>query len=328
MKKYIRNICIGAGIAAATFGASAALSYYIAKKFVGIAIDREAPKMKQKEMEQLAGAGDSADNQALIERINAAEQKLLQSEIETVTIQSHDGLKLVGHYKSCPNPKRVIIAMHGWRSSWSRDFAIINEFWEENDCAVLFPEQRAQGNSEGEYITFGLLERYDCRDWIDWVNEKTGDTLPIYLSGISMGATTVLMTAGFDLPDNVKGITADCGFTSPHTIWKHVASDNLHVPYNGLRSFFAEQISKQKAGIKPKEYSTVDAMKVCKVPVWFIHGTADGFVPVEMTYENYEACAAEKQMFIVPNAEHGMSYILDEDGYKIMAKAFWEKCDE
>ena len=171
-----------------------------------------------------------------------------------------------------------------------------------------------------------MLERYDCLEWIKWVNEKTGGELPIYLGGVSMGATTVLMAAGEDLPKNVKGIIADCGFTSPKEIWKHVAKNNLHIPF-GAYGMAADDICHKKLNVKSDSYSSVDAMSKCKVPVLFIHGTDDNFVPISMTYENYKACASPKKLFIVPGAEHGMSYLKDKTGYENAMKSFWEEND-
>ena len=325
MNKKAKKIIIGSGFFAAAVGAVTAISYKLTKSLVGAAMDREEPKIIKKGMKKMiSGSGDLSD---VIERMDAASERLENSGCETVEIMSDDGLKLVGHWKTPENPKRVIVAMHGWRSSWTKDFGIISEFWEKNDCAVLYAEQRAQGNSEGEHMTFGLMERYDCFAWIKWAIEKTGGNLPVYLGGLSMGATTILMTAGLDLPQNVKGIVADCGFTSPHAIWKHVTSSNLHISYNGINAMFADRLSKQKINMGTKDYSTVDALKECKVPVLFIHGTDDHFVPVEMTYKNYKACASEKRLLIVPGAEHGMSYILEQKNYEDAVLKFWKDFD-
>lgn len=80
---------------------------------------------------------------------------------------------------------------------------MVSDCWKRNRCSVLYAEQRGQGNSGGDFIGFGQIERYDCLDWIHWVSERCGTELPIYLCGVSMGATTVLMAAGLDLPENV-----------------------------------------------------------------------------------------------------------------------------
>ena len=326
MKKRTRNILIGTGITVAGIGAVTAVSYKLTQKLLKIAMDREEPEIITKNRGKLTGA--SGEKAEFLAEIASGAERLEKGGCEQVEIESHDGLKLIGHWHTCENPRRVIIAMHGWRSTWSHDFGAIADFWHDNDCAVLYAEQRGQGNSGGDYMGFGLIERYDCLDWINWVNKRTGGELPIYLGGVSMGATTILMTAGFELPDNVKGIVADCGFTSPHAIWKHVVERNLHIPYDGIRGAIASDMCKRKISIGAKDYSAVDAMRECQVPVLFIHGTDDHFVPIEMTYENYKACAAPKRLLIVPGAEHAMSYFVDKDGYEKAVKDFWKEFDQ
>lgn len=322
MKKSAKNFLIASGIAVgiAAFGA---LYHSTAKKLIKIALDREEPKSMSKGRKKLTGSKEMSE---IMESLMDAAANLESCDLELVEITGHDDVKLVGHWHCPQNPKRVIVAMHGWRSSWSQDFGIIAPFWHDNNCAVLYAEQRAQGVSGGDYMGFGLLERYDCLNWINWVNERTEGKLPIYLGGISMGATTILMAAGFDLPQNVHGIVADCGFTSPHAIWKHVVQNNLHIPY-GIYDAVASDMCRKKIQVGSKDYSCIDAMRECKVPVLFIHGTDDHFVPVEMTYENYKACAAPKHLFIVPGAEHGMSYLVDKEGYQQAIKNFWNNYD-
>ena len=141
-----------------------------------------------------------------------------------------------------------------------------------------------------------------------------------------MGAATVLMAAGLDLPSNIHGIIADCGFTSPHAIWKHVANNNLHIAF-GLRGAIADEMLKQKIQMGSDEYSTVEALQSSTIPVMLIHGTDDHFVPVEMTYENYKACAGPKRLLIVPGADHGMSYFVEKDRYEEEIKRFWRDFD-
>ncbi len=314
----VNSILIGAGALTAGVGAY----YFGTKKLVDLAMDRKTPKIMEKSNINL----DEHMSECL-NKIDKARVKLENSQTQTVETESYDGLHLVGHLRGCDDPKRIIIAMHGWRSTWSRDFGIIADFWQDNNCIVLFAEERAQGNSEGEYMSFGLKERYDCLAWINKVNEIYNEELPIYLGGVSMGATTVLMTAGFELPENVKGVVADCGFTSPDDIWKYVVRKGFHLPYGRVQSSFADKISKNKSGVGAKAYSTTEALKSCRVPILFIHGTDDSFVPVSMTYKNYKACTSPKHLLIVPGAEHGMSYIENKDGYESAIKDFWKNYD-
>ena len=141
-----------------------------------------------------------------------------------------------------------------------------------------------------------------------------------------MGASTVLMTSGFDLPDNVHGIMADCGFTSANDIWRHVTENNMHMSYN-IRKKLVNNLCKQKIQIGYDDYTTIDAMGTNKKPVLFIHGTDDDFVPIEMTYRNYKACTAPKQLLVVPGAGHAMSYIVDKQSYEQAVVNFWKEYD-
>lgn len=320
LKKSTRNVLIGVG--AATVGAAVCgVAYHYSTKYLmKLALDREGPKSTAKEREKMLSSKDMSET---LTKIIDAAAVLEEIKHEQIEITAQDGTALVGHWFFPENAKRVVVAMHGWRSNWSQDFGVIAPFWFEKDCAVLFAEQRGQGNSGGEYMGFGLLERYDCLEWIRWVNERTEATLPLYLGGISMGATTVLMTAGLDLPENVKGIVADCGFTSPHAIWKHVVENNFKLPF-GLYSRAARDICQKRIRMTSDSYSTTEAMKGCNIPVLFIHGTEDTFVPIKMTYENYKACVSEKRLFIVPGAEHGTSYLVDKDGYEKAVTDFWD----
>lgn len=321
MNKNAKIALIGSGVAAAAMGAA---SLTLTNSLVKVALDREMPKATERSRQRLTGTEGLGE---MLETLSEAGEVLKSSGTETVEIISSDGEKLAGHWQPREDAKRVIIAMHGWRSSWASDFGLIAPFWRENGCSVLYPEQRGQGNSGGDHIGFGLTERYDCLEWIRWVNRRTGAKLPIYLAGISMGATTVLMAAGLELPENVRGIIADCGYTSPHDIWKHVMNRNLHLPYGTLTRSVVGRACRRRIHMGPKDYSCTDALKNSRVPVLFVHGADDHFVPVEMTYENYKACVSPKRLLIVPGAEHGMSYLVNRQGYEEALQAFWQEND-
>ena len=174
---------------------------------------------------------------------------------------------------------------------------------------------------------FGMIERYDCLCWVNWVIENLDSSLPIYLAGISMGASTVLMTLGLNLPQNICGVIADSGFTSAHDIWKHVTENNLHLSYR-MMGFLADSMCKKKINMGTREYSTMDALKNSDVPVLLIHGAHDKFVPVSMTYENYLAAKSEKELLIVPGAGHGRSYLMDKERYERTVLGFWRRFDK
>ncbi len=322
MKKKTKLLLTGGAIAAslaAVAGVAAAVAGKASEFVVNAALDRKEPKYMAK-----TGANISVIPESISKDVKMLSEKLKNSDCERIEIRSRDGERLVGHLHHKKGDRRLIIAMHGWRSAWNVDFCGIADFWQENASSVLYVEQRGQGESGGEYMGFGMIERFDCLDWILWVNERFGENINIYLAGISMGASTVLMAGGFDLPKNVKGIMADCGFTSAYDIWKHVVDENLYFSY-GVLSKITEDLCKKKISVGTKDYTTIDAMKVCKIPVLFIHGTDDTFVPVEMTYENYKACRSEKRLLIVPGATHAMSYIENKNGYEKAVLEFWEE---
>lgn len=324
MKKNVRNWLVGTGVLAAGAAAIGAATRTASRYMVRMAMDREGPGKLDDNIQKISG---NMREPELVDALEQAKVKLESAGCTPVEIRAEDGITLVGHWQVCSHPKRILIAMHGWRSCWSRDFGLIADFWQENGCSVLYAEQRAHGESGGEYLGFGMLERHDCKSWIRWVCENNPEKLPVYLVGISMGASTVLMTGGMELPECVRGIIADCGFTSAQAIWKHVAEENLHLHY-GLYARSADSFCKKKICIGAADCSTVDAMAECEVPVLFVHGTDDSFVPVSMTYENYKACKAPKRLLIVPGAEHGMSFCVDPEGYKRAMLEFWRDYDE
>ena len=321
--KPAAKIAVGCTAAAAVTAAAALTGQLITHTLINTALNRKEPAIMKNAMEKISRFGYTPE---LTRQLEQASANLRSQPIETVTVDTHDGIRLVGHWYPHPTPKRVLIAMHGWRSSWDHDFGMISPFWHDSECSVLYPDQRAQNNSEGEFMGFGILERYDCLDWIRWVVEHCGKDIPIYLCGISMGATSVMMASALEMPPSVKGIIADSGYTSLHEIWKHVVKDNLHLSY-GLRGHHANGLCKKKISIGSKDYSTTQALKDSHRPVLFIHGTADNFVPVEMTYENYLACKPPKRLLIVPGADHGMSYVVDKDRYEAAARQFWLEYD-
>lgn len=299
----------------------------LTKKLLDTAMDRNGIKpspMSVKIRNKLCGFNNE---DGFIDKLEAGAVKLAEVETEFVETIGSDGTKLTGHLYTCKYPKRLIIAVHGWRSTWNRDFGLAADFWFENNCNVLFIEQRCQGESGGEYIGFGLLERYDCKAWTEWAHERYEGKLPVYLDGVSMGAATVLMASGLNLPESVKGIIADSGFTSPHAIWKHITENHMHLKYAPIKNM-VDIICKRKINMGGEAYSTLEALKVNKTPVLFAHGTADPFVPVEMTYENYMACKAPKRLVIVPGAAHGMSFYVERERYAKELLAFWNDFDK
>ena len=324
MNGKIRNTLLGAaGAMVSAAVIRRGVSDYFDRNMVGTALDRKEPKAMQRLKERLKG--DCGEEEEVMTYCEQMRQRLEQAPHERIHITGYDGTELVGHLFRAEREKRVILAMHGWRSCWARDFGAVADFFRENDCTVLYAQQRGQGESGGDYMGFGMIERYDCLEWIKWLNSNGFEGSGIYLAGISMGATTVLMTAGFpELPENVVGVLADCGFTSAKEEWKYISEKNLRIPFEKRRKHL-DKLCRKRIELDSDAYTTLDAMKTCHVPILFVHGEADTFVPVEMTLQNYEACRSPKKLLLVPGANHGMSYFLNRSGYEAAVKQFFRE---
>lgn len=323
MKKETK-IAIAAVSCTAAAAAATSVLLTCVRFLSDVAVKKDLPNISPSMRKRISGSSNKEGE--LADLVKKQSENLRSLCTEKVTMVNRDGLKLTGYWYRSPDPKRIVIAMHGWRSSWSHDFCVSADFMHDIGCSVLFPDQRCHGESEGEHIGFGVLERFDCADWVNYVVRTESPHLPIYLCGVSMGATTVLMASELSLPERVKGIISDCGFTSPYDIWEHVMNNNLKI--NSKFAFqMANNYISRKAHFDGKEASTVTAVANTKIRILFVHGDADGFVPIEMTNKNYESCASEKQLLIVHGAEHGMSFYVDGGSYKKAVCDFFLKYD-
>lgn len=243
---------------------------------------------------------------------------------EDVWITSFDGHKLHGVLLRNGDSKKLLIEAHGFRSNGQHDFTASMPYFYGKGVNILLIDMRAHGESEGEYITFGVHERLDLRDWVYFAMEKLGTDIEIVLHGISMGASTVLMASALDLPDNVKGLIADSGFTSPYDIFVKVLDTTYHAkPFPILN--VAGAMASVKAGFGIKDASTLDAMEVNTLPVLFVHGEDDDFVPIEMSEANYNACKGEKSFVRIKGALHACGYLVDRDSCERELDAFLAK---
>lgn len=258
--------------------------------------------------------------------IGQRKEWLLQQSIENIDITARDGIRLCGYYLPAEKPTdRIVIGLHGYTSEGLGSFAAHAHFFHDQGIDVLILDLRAHGQSEGDYIGFGILDRYDCRDWIDYVEKRFGGRKRILLHGTSMGASTALMTLGFeDLPGSVKGVISDCAFTSPYDVFVHILKRDYHLPPFPIMNINSV-ICRKKAGYSFDDYSTITAVGQTDRPVLFIHGEEDNFVPVRMSRENADTCASPNEIIIVPNAGHGASYYENMPLYEEAELRFIEK---
>lgn len=239
--------------------------------------------------------------------------KFMEQPVEEVFITNREGLKLRAYLLECEGATKSVIFSHGWRSIPLFDFSCIWEYYRKHKFNILIVEHRAHRASEGKYLYFGVKERFDLIDWANWLGERYGEDKKIFMSGISMGSASVMMAVGTEgLPKNVVGASCDCGYTSASDIFKHVLKKNFHLPAFPIMNV-AAVIAKLFAKFDFDEFTSTEGVKNAKIPLVFIHGTDDGFVPVEHTYENIKACTVEHTDIIVEGADHGLSYFTDPE---------------
>ncbi len=245
--------------------------------------------------------------------------------LKDVEITSDDGLKLHGYFIEADKPtKKTAILAHGYISQ-GKDMISYARFYRDTlGYNILMPDGRGHGESEGNYIGFGWPDRKDYVKWIDYVINTFGEDSEVILHGVSMGGATVLMTSGENLPHNVKAIISDCAYTSV----KDQLEYQLKRMYN-LPSFPIIQstslLTKIRAGYFFSEASALDQVAKSKTPILFIHGDADTFVPYEMVNRLYEKCSSEKDIFIIPNAQHATAYRDAKIGYEKKVTEFLSK---
>ena len=243
---------------------------------------------------------------------------------ELKKLRSFDGLALYADYLPYPGSKTTVILCHGYRSTGLGDFGgIVRYIHEQLRLNILLIDERSHGKSEGSHMTYGIKERFDICDWANMIAREHPDH-KIFLYGMSLGAASVLMSTTTDLPKSVCGLIADCGFTSPDDVFRSVCRSMYHLPPFPFVDI-AEVFTKIFAHFDCKQCSAAQALKNNDIPVLFIHGGADDFVPTWMSRENFAACRSEKELVIIDGAYHANSYYVDFERYTDAFGAFIEK---
>ena len=291
---------MGAGAAALL----AAGEYALARYFLRRTLMRG--KADNKRTQKMAGT----DWSVYLPFMEENRQWFLSQSHEDVYIQSEDGLKLHGTYFPGKDPKRAVICFHGYTSRGLNDYPSLARFYMGCGLGVLTVDERAHGDSEGTYIGFGCLDRLDAKKWMEYMAGRLGEDCELLLQGISMGAATVDMAVGLELPPQVKGAVSDCAFTSAKEVFTSVLKTTYHMPAFPLMDL-SDRMAKKEAGYGLDECNARDEVKKAKIPMLFIHGSKDTFVPCSMVHELYEACAAPKDLLIIEGASHAEAYYKD-----------------
>lgn len=250
-----------------------------------------------------------------------------QQSMQDCYIRSADGLLLHGSYLPAARAKRYVLLSHGYKGSGFGDFAYIAKFLHENGCSLFFIDQRCCGLSQGKYITFGAKEQWDVQQWAYYIAKRNKEKLPIYLYGESMGASAVLMASGHNLPKEVKGLIADCGFHSMKGQLRDIAANWFHLNWVELLLLRVDLFCGLFAGFHMKDADTTNAMRTNQRPVLFFHGGKDTYVEPKNTRYNYALCRAPKEIVIIPEARHLCSSYVKPELYRRRLLEFFAKYD-
>jgi pimeloyl-ACP methyl ester carboxylesterase len=242
-----------------------------------------------------------------------------------VEITTFDGLTLRGKYFEYAPNAPIELMLHGYRGQSECDLSAgVLRAFAHGKSALLF-DHRGCGKSDGNVVTFGINESKDCKLWIDYILKNINPDAKIILTGISMGAATVMMAAGEILPPNVVCVMADCGYSSQEKIIKKVIKE-MHLPPNILYPFI-KLGARIYGGFDLEETSPVEAVARSKTPIVFIHGDSDDFVPFEMSVECFNASGANKKLVTIENAGHGLAFPVNREKYIESLRDFEIECD-
>ncbi len=241
-----------------------------------------------------------------------------------VEITSFDGMKLRGKYYEREKGAPVEILMHGYRGDCRRDLSggIFRCFALGRNALLV--DHRASGRSEGNIISFGINESRDCVDWVNFIIENIDPDAKIFIGGVSMGGATAQLAVARGLPENVVGVLSDCGYSSAKRIIKKVISE-MHLPAE-LCYPFVKLGARIYGHFDLEEISPEEAMAKCTLPIFFVHGDSDDFVPFRMSEESYAACASKhKHLLKIEGAGHGLAFPAAQQKYIEEMRAFFDK---
>lgn len=302
----MKHILIGIGVAAVVLAVcQAAEAFYFYRRTM------KRSKAKVERTMKMAGT----DWNQYMPFIGERKEYMLSQPHREVWCRSEDGLRLHATYFPREKTDKLVICFHGYTSEGMSDYTALSGYYLKHGFGMLLVDERAHGKSEGTYIGFGCLDRKDALKWIEWAVGECGRQVQILLHGTSMGGATVLMASGLKLPEQIKGIISDCGFTSPKYVFTHVMRSMYHLPAFPLIEI-ADFVNRKKAGYGMDECNAAREVRKATVPILMIHGSADRFVPSSMCEEIYENCSSPKKKLIVEGAAHAESYYKDTTAYE------------
>ncbi len=318
MKNKKKAIKIIITIVILTILISIIATFGIGGYFVKYAIARDGNGGDREVKEQITEVQTDENSQDIIktnrqEADKNAKEWAENANKKSVEIKATDGITLRGtQYLTNYNSDKWVIVLHGYRSTPDSVLTIGKNF-ASNDFNVLIPSMRACSQSDGEYIGMGWLDKDDLKEWIKLIISEN-ENAQIVLHGSSMGAATVLMASGDELPNNVKCIISDSSYTSVWDIFASEAKARFGLPEFPALNMF-QIVAKIKAGYDIKKASATEQVKKSITPTLFIHGAADDFVPLYMCDVLYENANCIKDKLIIAGAGHTEAKYKEQENY-------------
>ena len=286
--------------------------------FYGLAIERGPKEFLQNnaDLEVSDEAMDLFINGSWIDWVEA-------QKFEHRTLTSHDGLKLSGYYLPAAKPtNKLVVLTHGYLGH-AKQMGLYGEYYYKDlGYNIFMPDARGHGKSEGEYYGFGWPDRLDLIDWTALMVKELGPDTEVVYHGLSMGAATVLMASGEEeIPHQVKAIIADSPYASVYQLFKYQMNRMFYLPAFPLLDS-TSLITKIRAGYSFRSASALKEVEKTNVPILYIHGESDTFVPAKMAEELYQHTSSEAELLLISDANHGEAFALAEDEYKMKINQF------
>ena len=223
-------------------------------------------------------------------------------------IINRKGRQLHAMFASAAKPTdKTAVIVHGYTDNAIRMLMIGYLYNKDLNYNILLPDLQDNGLSEGPAIQMGWKDRLDVLNWMNIANDIFGKRTQMVVHGISMGAATTMMVSGEAQQPFVKCFVEDCGYTSVWDEFSFQLKDMFGLPEFPLM-YTTSWLCNAKYGWNFQEASSLEQVKKCSLPMFFIHGDADTYVPTRMVYPLYEAKSEPKELWIVPGATHAMSY--------------------
>lgn len=311
--KFFKGLVIGGAVAGAAYYTLGAIAAKIALTRSGL-MGKIATNLQEKSIWARDDYRKSLDR--------AIDEGMYWFELQDTKIlklKDEKGKPQYAHFLENKSSHNYALVVHGYTSSPQAMGVYARHWYEERGFNVVLPSLGGHGLSEDEFVSMGWIDRLNILKWIDYIIDRDSDA-KIFLHGVSMGAATVMMTIGEELPENVKCAVEDCGYTS---VWD-ILSRNIKEEYKLPKFPFlysGADIIKLKERVDLRQASSVEQLKKSKTPTLFIHGAEDTFVPYDMLDRLYEAAACEKEKLTIPNAPHARSVVAHPELY-------WKKADE